>query len=80
MMKIRRTYFNRRQLKSSEGEFIEELKNSYKLSPKLSSLILLKAKECLLREYSLKEGRIEIRGEARKNNRNLSIKMRQKII
>jgi Protein of unknown function (DUF1670) len=59
-MKLRRTFFNRRQIKSSEGEFIWELENSYELSPKLSSLILLTAKECLLREYSLKEGQIEI--------------------
>jgi biotin operon repressor len=59
-MKLRRTYFNRRQIKSSEGEFIWELENSYELSPKLSSLILLTAKECLLREYTLREGQIEI--------------------
>ena len=59
-MKIRRTILNRRQIKSSEGEFIYELENSYELSPKLSESILLTAKECLLREYSLKEGQIEV--------------------
>jgi len=59
-MKLRRTVYNRRQIKSSEGEFIWELENSYELSPKLSSLILLTAKECLLREYTLREGQIEI--------------------
>ena len=59
-MKLRRTYINRRQIKSSEGEFIWELENSYELSPKLSFLILLKSKEYLLHEYVLKEGQIEI--------------------
>ena len=37
----------RRQTKSSEGEFIWELENSYELSPKLSEEILITAKECL---------------------------------
>jgi len=59
-MKLRRTYFNRSQIKSSEGEFIWELENSYELSPKLSSLILMTAKECLQRENLLREGQIEI--------------------
>ena len=59
-MKQRRTVFNRSQIKSSEGEFIWELENSYELSPKLSSLILLTAKECLLRDYTLKQGQIEV--------------------
>ena len=59
-MELRRTEINRRQIKSSEGEFIWELKNSYELSPKLSEQILLTAKESLLREYHLKEGQIEV--------------------
>src|SRR4030065_67605 len=59
-MKISRRILNRRQIKSSEGEFIWELENSYELSQKLSSLILMTAKECLLREYTLKEGQIEV--------------------
>jgi hypothetical protein len=59
-MKIRRTELNRRQIKSSEGEFIYELENSYELSPKLSQSILVTAKECLLREHQLKEGQIEV--------------------
>jgi type I site-specific restriction-modification system R (restriction) subunit len=59
-MKLRRTELNRRQIKSSEGELIWELENSYALSPKLSSLIMMTAKECLLKEYSLKEGQIEV--------------------
>lgn len=59
-MKIRRTVINRRQIKSSEGEFIYELENSYELSPKLSESILVTAKECLLREHQLKEGQIEV--------------------
>lgn len=60
-MKLRRTLLNRHQIKSSEGEFLWELENSYELSPKLSELILNTAKECLLRDHSLKEGQIEVR-------------------
>jgi len=59
-MKLLRTVFNRSQIKSSEGEFIYEMENSYELSPKLSHQILLTAKECLLKEYNLREGQIEI--------------------
>lgn len=59
-MKKTRTVFDRGQIKSSEGEFVWELENSYELSPKLSSLILQTAKECLLREYELREGQIEV--------------------
>ena len=59
-MKLQRTVFNRSQIKSSEGEFIYEMENSYELSPKLSHQILLTAKECLLKEYNLREGQIEI--------------------
>jgi DNA-binding Lrp family transcriptional regulator len=59
-MKVSRTVLNRTQIKSSEGEFIWELENSYELSPKLSSLILLTAKDCLLQEYNLREGQIEV--------------------
>jgi hypothetical protein len=35
------------QIKSSEGEFLYELENSYELSPKLNEKILLTAKQCL---------------------------------
>ncbi|MDZ7764298.1 MAG: hypothetical protein U5K00_07695 [Melioribacteraceae bacterium] len=59
-MRIVKRVTKRRELKSSEGEFLWELENSYELSPKLSSLILLTAKECLLRESILKEGQIEV--------------------
>lgn len=59
-MELRRTELARRQIKSSEGEFIWELKNSYELSPKLSEQILQTAKESLLRDYQLKEGQIEV--------------------
>lgn len=59
-MQIKRTLYNRSQIKSSEGEFIYELENSYELSPKLSQQILLTAKECLVQEYNLREGQIEI--------------------
>lgn len=59
-MQLKRTEFNRSQIKSSEGEFIYEMENSYELSPKLSQQILLTAKECLVKEYNLREGQIEI--------------------
>jgi len=59
-MKIKKRELFRRQIKSSEGEFLYELENSYELSPKLSSLILLSAKECLIRDYQLREGQIEV--------------------
>src|ERR1035437_3996189 len=59
-MQIKRTLYNRSEIKSSEGEFIYELENSYELSAKLSQQILLTAKECLLQEYNLREGQIEI--------------------
>lgn len=59
-MKLIRRFLDRRQIKSSEGEFIWELENSYSLSPKLSSSIMMTAKECLLQEYNLREGQIEV--------------------
>ena len=59
-MKLRRRFLDRRQIKSSEGELLWELENSYSLSPKLSSSIMTTAKECLLRDYSLREGQIEV--------------------
>lgn len=59
-MRIKRKELERRQIKSSEGEFMWELKNSYELSPRLSSMILWSAKESLLREYNLREGQIEV--------------------
>src|SRR4030066_235186 len=59
-MRIRRRFLDRRQIKSSEGELIWELENSYSLSPKLSSSIMMTAKECLLQEYNLSEGQIEV--------------------
>jgi len=59
-MKIKKRQIARMQIKSSEGEFVYELENSYELSPKLSSLILLSAKECLIRDYQLREGQIEV--------------------
>jgi hypothetical protein len=59
-MRLRRKFLDRRQIKSSEGELLWELENSYSLSPKLSSSIMMTAKECLLRDYSLREGQIEV--------------------
>ena len=40
-MELRRTELIRRQIKSSEGEFIWESKNLYELSPKVSEQILV---------------------------------------
>lgn len=60
-MKPKRRLLDRQQIKSSEGEFIWELENSYELSPKISSMILITAKECLIRDEILKEGQIEVR-------------------
>lgn len=59
-MQIKRTALDRRQIKSSDGEFIWELENSYELSPKISEQILFTAKECLVTENHLKEGQIEV--------------------
>lgn len=60
-MKTRQNlYFKRQEVKTSEGEFMHELLNSYELSFKLSELILQSAKEILLREGTLKEGQIEV--------------------
>lgn len=53
-------YFKRQETKTSDGEFVYELINSYELSIKLSEQILLSAKEILLRESILKEGQIEV--------------------
>ena len=50
----------REKSKSSEGEFIYELRNNYELSPRMSDSILESAKRCLLRENILKEGEIEV--------------------
>lgn len=49
-----------RQLhKTSEGEFLYELKTLFELSPKMSELILESAKNCLVRDTLLKEGEVE---------------------
>ncbi len=50
----------RQKCKSSEGEFIFELRNNYELSPKMSESILESAKRCLIRDNILKEGEIEV--------------------
>lgn len=49
----------RQQHKTSEGEFLYELKTYYELSPKMSESILESAKNCLVRDNVLKEGEIE---------------------
>jgi len=56
-----REELDRSRYKSSEGEFLYELANSYELSPKLSEQILITAKECLTRDHLLQEGQIEVR-------------------
>ncbi len=50
----------RQKHKSSEGEFIFELRNNYELSPRMSESILESAKRCLIRDNILKEGEIEV--------------------
>ena len=50
----------RQRHKSSEGEFIFELRNNYELSPRMSESILESAKRCLIRDNILKEGEIEV--------------------
>ena len=52
--------FLRDQNKTTEGEFLYELRTSYELSPKVSESILHTAKHHLLRDKLLKEGQIEI--------------------
>lgn len=52
--------FLRQQQKTSEGEFLYELVNSYSCSPKESELILETAKQCLIQDNVLKEGEIEV--------------------
>ncbi len=52
--------FLRDQNKTTEGEFLYELRTSYELSPKVSESILHTAKHHLLRDKLLKEGHIEI--------------------
>jgi len=50
----------RQRHKSSEGEFIFELRNNYELSPRVSESILESAKSFLIRDHALKEGEIEV--------------------
>lgn len=52
--------FKREQHKTSEGELIYELLNSYQLCPKMSESILETAKRCLIRDNILKEGQVEV--------------------
>jgi len=60
MDKRKHKRLERQKEKTSEGEFIYELLNSYELSPKVSEQILESAKHHLLREHILKEGQIEV--------------------
>lgn len=60
MEKRKHLRLERQKEKTSEGEFIYELLNSFELSPKVSEQILVSAKHRLLRENILKEGQIEV--------------------
>lgn len=57
--------FDRKILKSAEGELSYELQNSYELSPKLSEQIIITAKSCLIKAETLQHGQIEVRVVAR---------------
>ncbi len=59
MNKRKQLELERQREKTSEGEFIYELLNSYELSPKVSEQILISAKQHLLREHVLNKGQIE---------------------
>lgn len=52
--------FKRYETKTTEGEFLYELKTSYELSPKVSESIIQSAKTYLMRDKILREGQIEI--------------------
>jgi DNA-binding MarR family transcriptional regulator len=56
----RKKFFERKQHKTSEGEFIHTLRYSYELSPKMSESIAQCAKQYLLNDRTLGEGQIEI--------------------
>ena len=79
---IKRQALKRSSYKSSEGEFLYELSNSYELSPKLSEQILLTAKECLTRDYLLQEGQIEVRviGIEERSGKVIESMEKQKVI
>lgn len=59
-MRLKQKEKVRPQINSLEGEFFYELENQYGLSPKLSSLIMLSVKRCLLGLGVLSEGQIEV--------------------
>ena len=50
----------RKQIDTTEGEFINELRNSFKLSFKISETIYYTAKKRLSGDKILSEGKIEI--------------------
>lgn len=68
--------------KTSEGEFIYELENSYELSPKLSEQILLTAKSCLLRGLALQEGQVEVitLDQSAKSGKSISESLKRKVV
>jgi len=57
-MSIPEGQLERYKQKTSEGEFMYELQNSYELSFKLSHQIIQTAKECLLRNQDLVIGQL----------------------
>ena len=58
-MSLSKEVLDRYHLKTSEGEFMYELLNSYELSHKVSEQIIQTAKHCLLRDKSIQTGQIE---------------------
>lgn len=59
MNKRENKVLKRNRIKTTDGEFIYELENSYELSPVLSEQLLITAKSILLRENVLRQGQVE---------------------
>ena len=81
-MPNRKTELQRYLNKTSEGEFLYELANSYELSPILSKNILESAKTCLLQSKSLQSGQIEYRCLSldEKSGKQMSEMRKQKVV
>jgi len=71
--------FERSLYKTSEGEFLYELLNSYSLCPKMSESILETAKGCLIRGDILKEGQIDISAASIDERAGKSVKEIRKV-
>ena len=81
-MPNRETELQRYLNKTSEGEFLYELANSYELSPILSKNILESAKTCLLQSKSLQSGQVEYRCLSldEKSGKQMSEMRKQKVV